>query len=183
MSTDLKPLPKQPLLWISYLQCGRLLHASTFIFILESYLYWLPLERAIDNQSTFWIIFWTLFFLFSFVHIFLVTADAWSRFQNYKRAKDQLYEYGFQQRIVNSYIGSKCQRLAVETAAKELGYGKEVKKQFRLMGYRWYHYIPDFMINDPWFLLKKYFWKRTFLEKYHTPKYNFHELSAQFSAE
>ena len=176
-------LPKQPPVWQSYLICGRLLHASTFLFVLESYLYWLPLERAIANESTFWIIFWTGFFLFAFLHIFLVMADAWSRFQNYKRAKDQLFEYGFQPRIINHYIGSKCQRLAVETAAKELGYENEVKKQFSLMGYRWYHYIPGFMIQDPWFLFKKYFWKRTFLEKHYTPKYNFQELSAQLYAE
>jgi len=183
MNTEPYTLPKQPPLWMSYLVCGRLLHASTFLFVLESYLYWLPLERAIDNQSTILILFWTGFFLFSFFHIFLVTADAWSRFQNYKRAKDQLFEYGFQPRVINHYIGSKCQRLAVETAARELGYGDQVKKQFRLMGYRWYHYIPDFMIKDPWFLFKRYFWKRTFLEEYYQPKYNFQELSAQQLAE
>jgi hypothetical protein len=179
MNTEPSILPKQPPLWHSYLTCGRLLHASTLIFILESYLYYLPLERAIDNQNTLWISYWTGMFLFAFFHIFLVMADAWSRFQNYKRAKDQLYEYGFRARIVNYYIGSKCQRLAVETAAKELGYEDEVKKQFRLMGYRWYHYIPDFMIKDPWFLFKRYFWKRTFLEKYYVPKYNFHQLTEQ----
>ncbi len=183
MNADLKTLPTQPPLWVSYLVCGRLLHASTLIFIVESYLYWLPLERAIDNQSTIWMIYWSGMFLFAFFHIFLVFADAWSRFQNYKRAKDQLFEYGFQPRIVNHYIGSKCQRLAVETAAKELGYEEQVKKQFRLMGYRWYHYIPDFMIKDPYFLFKRYFWKRTFLEKPYTPKYNFPELSAQLQGE
>lgn len=179
---SVKELPKQPPLWVSYLVCGRLLHGSTFLFFLESYLYWLPLERAIRAENTALIVVWTGYFLFSVVHIFLVSADAWSRFQNYKRAKDQLYIYGFNKRIINQYIGSKCQRIAVETAAKELGYEAETKAYFKEKGYNWYHYIPDFMIRDPWFLFKNYFWKRTFLEKHYEPKFNFQELSTQLES-
>ena len=47
--------------------------------------------------------------------------DGWSRYQNYKRAKDQFYIYGFKKRICNLYIGSKCQSIAALVAAKELG--------------------------------------------------------------
>lgn len=172
-------LPKQPAMWYSYLICGRLLHGATLLFVLESYLYWLPLERAIRAENNLLIAIWTGYFLFSFVHIFLVSADAWSRFQNYKRAKDQLYEYGFKERIINQYIGSKCQRIAVETAAKELGYEEQTRAHFKKKGYKWYHYIPDFMIQDPWFPFKKYFWRRTFLEKHYEPKFNYQELSTQ----
>lgn len=175
-------LPKQRSLWVSFIVCNRLLLASTLVFILESYLYFLPLERAFQNKNIFWSLYWSFMFLFAFFHIFLVLADAWSRFQNYKRAKDQLFYFGFKSRIVNQYIGSKCQRLAVETAADELGYGDLVRKQFDKMGYRWYHFIPNFMRQDPTFLFKRYYWKRTFVEKYYHPKFDYKQLTEKVTA-
>jgi hypothetical protein len=169
-------LPNQRPLWVSYLVCSRLLIASSLLFVLESYLYYIPLERAINNGSNIWTAYWLFMFLFAFFHIFLVYADAWSRFQNYKRVKDQFFYFGYKTRIVNQYIGSKCQRLAVETAADELGYGDEVRAHFKAMGFKWYHYIPNFMVQDPLFIFKKYYWKRTFVEKYYPAKYDYMAL-------
>ena len=103
--------------------------------------------------------------------------DGWSRYQNYKRAKDQFFEYGFQPRIANMYMGSKCQRMAAETAAEELGIKDEVVEYYKKIGVKWYHYVPYFMIKDPLFFFRKYFWQRTFLEKNYAPKYNYRELS------
>ena len=176
------PLPKQRSLWVSFIVCNRLLLGSTLIFILESYLYYLPLERAIINKNIFWSLYWVFMFLFAFFHIFLVLADAWSRFQNYKRAKDQLFYFGYKTRIVNQYMGSKCQRLAVETAADELGYGDLVRKHFKDNGYKWYHYIPNFMRQDPAFIFKRYYWKRTFVEKYYKPKFDYQSISTEVSS-
>lgn len=172
----MQAIPKQRSLWISYIVCSRLLIASSLLFVMESYLYYLPLERHITKGNLIWSGYWLFMFLFAFFHIFLVFADAWSRFQNYKRIKDQFYYFGYKTRIVNQYIGSKCQRLAVETAADELGYGDEVRAHFKSMGYRWYHIIPSFMVQDPLFIFKRYYWKRTFVEKYYAPKYDYQAI-------
>ncbi len=172
-NTSLRALPYQPPQWISYLVAGRLLHLSILIFVLESYIYFIFLEKAWISGNIIFIGYWVFMTLFAFSHIFLVAADAWSRFQNYKWAKDLLFTYGFNKRIAKRYLGSKCQRLAFETAAKELGYEKETKQYFSESGYKWYHYIPDFMIKDPLFLFKRYFWKRTFLEKHYKPRFDY----------
>jgi hypothetical protein len=175
----LKPLPYQPPIWVSYIKSGKLLYASMFLFILESWIYGYFMVRSFQNNSLFWKAFWVSFFLFSFVHIFLVLADGWSRFQNYKRVKDQLFMYGFQPRIMIAYMGSKCQRLAAIAAAEELGWEDETQKFFYDQGYRWYHWVPDFMMKDPMFMIRNYFWQRTFLEKSYTSKFDYQRLYRQ----
>jgi hypothetical protein len=177
----LKELPEQPAAFISYLRVGRLLYYSLFLFILESWFYWVKLKAAYYESPKWVILFWMACFLFSFVHIFLVIMDGWSRYQNYKRAKDQFYMYGFTKRISNLYIGSKCQRMAALVAAKELGLEDQVNEYYASKGIKWYHYVPYFMIKDPLFLFKKYFWKRSFLEKTYEPKFNFKKLQLQLS--
>ncbi|MAN60173.1 MAG: hypothetical protein CMC08_10095 [Flavobacteriaceae bacterium] len=169
-------LPRQPHPLRSYLRVGRLLYWALLLFIAESYLYGAELYNALRYQGVWAVLFWTLCFLFSFVHIFLVLMDGWSRYQNYKRAKDQLFLHGFRPRIARMYMGSKCQRMAVETAAEELGLKAEIKAYYHKHGVRWYHYVPYFMIAEPLFLFKKHFWSRTFLEKNYTPKYNYRNM-------
>ena len=117
--------------------------------------------------------FWLWCLMFSFIHIFLVTMDVWSRFQNYKRVKDHLFQHGFTPKIAEHYRGSKCQRMALVAAAKELGMETEIKQYYSSLGVKWYHFVPQFMIHDPLFPFKKYFWSRTFLEKYYEPKFEF----------
>lgn len=176
-----KHLPYQPHIYISYLRVGKLLYYSLILFLLESWFYWTKLKEAILNGSMIWILFWIAFFLFSFLHIFLVLMDGWSRFQNYKRAKDQFFEHGFNRRIAHYYLGSKCQRNAAQVAADELGIGHLVKEYYKEQGVKWYHYIPYFMVKEPLFLFKKYFWSRTFLEKNYVSKYNYHKLQLDLS--
>ena len=180
-SIKTKKIPYQPHYLISYIKVGRLLYYSLFLFILESLFYWVKLKAAVLEASIWITLFWLVCFIFSFVHIFLVMLDGWSRYQNYKRAKDQFYIYGFKKRICNLYIRSKCQRIAALVAAKELGLENEVKEHYSSKGVKWYHYIPYFMIEDHWFLFKKYFWKRAFLEKCYVSKFNFRKLQFQFS--
>ncbi|MEN9685375.1 MAG: hypothetical protein RLZZ28_1161 [Bacteroidota bacterium] len=170
---------KQPSKYISYLRVGRLLYYSLILFVLEAWIYWVQLKKAVFSGNIFWILFWIAFFLFSFSHIFLVLADGWSRFQNYKRAKDQFYIHGFNRKIANTYIGSKCQRMAAEVAAEELGIDEELKVYYISMGVKWYHYVPYFMIKEPLFLFKKKFWSRTFLEKNYIPKFDYSQLQLE----
>lgn len=170
------PIPKQPHPWVSYFRVGRLLHASLLIFILESYIYWVMLKAAISLGNPYWIAFWAWSFMFSFIHIFLVIMDGWSRFQDYKKAKDLFYMYGFRGRLAERFIGSKCQRNAALQAARELGMEQEVRDYYRDRGVLWFHYVPYFMVRDPFFLIRKAFWKRTFMEKHYTPKFDFQEI-------
>jgi hypothetical protein len=175
-------IQKQPHVIISYVRVGRLLYWSLILFILEAWFYGLKLQAAIIESSFPWIVFWFVFFLFSFSHIFLVMMDGWSRFQNYKRAKDQFYIHGFNKRIADTYIGSKCQRMAATVAAEELGIGDTVKAYYIKKRIKWYHFVPFFMIRDPFFLFRKKFWSRTFLEKNYTPKFDYHELQLKLKA-
>jgi len=169
-------LPKQPSLIISYWNVGSLLYSSVILFILESAFYWAKLKEAYMHDTFFVILFWLWSLLFSFSHIFLVLMDGWSRFQNYKRIKDHLFVHGFTPKMARHYIGSKCQRTAVMVAARELGMEKEVERYYQKLGIKWFHFIPHFMVKDPLFFFKRYFWSRTFLEKYYEPKFNFREL-------
>lgn len=169
-------LPVQPSAIISYFRVGRLLYGALLLFILESLIYGIFLKEALSGNSLFWIVFWIWSFLFSFIHIFLVIMDGWSRYQNYKRAKDQFFVHGFKERIAHLYIGSKCQRLAAETAAQELGFLNDIQQYYIKSGVKWYHYIPYFMIEEPFFLFKKKFWSRTFLEDYYAPKFNYRNM-------
>jgi hypothetical protein len=165
-----------PSIYISYLRVGRLLYYSLALFIWEAWFYWEKLQYSYFESNIPWLLFWIWSFMFSFIHIFLVLADGWSRFQNYKRAKDQFFIHGFNKKIANHYIGSKCQRMAAEVAAEELGIGDVVKQHYKDMGVKWYHYVPYFMIKEPLFLFKKKFWNRTFLEKNYTSKFDYSKM-------
>jgi hypothetical protein len=173
-------IPKQPGITVSYWNVGVLLHFSVILFILESWFYWTKFRNAYHDEAPFFILFWLGCLLFAFSHIFLVIMDAWSRFQNYKRIKDNLYTHGFSPKIATPYIGSKCQRTAFLVAAKELGLEKEVISYYHRIGIRWYHFVPQFMIQDPLFLFRKSFVSRTFLEKYYKPKFNFRERETNY---
>ncbi len=175
---EIQKLPKQPSLFTSYLHVSKWLLFSQFLFVAESIFYWQQLQQAEMQSSLIWIGFWWSCFLFAFLHIFLVFMDSWSRFQNYKRIKDQLYLYGFKPKIANNYTSSKCQRHALNIACKELGMTKDVRRFMQLRGIKWYHFIPQFMAEDPLFLFKKQFWNRTFLEKYYAPKFCFQTIYA-----
>ncbi len=169
-------LPEQPAWYISYLKVGRLLHWSLLLFILESYIYWYFMVNSIASEVVFFTVFWVICFVFSFVHILLVIMDGWSRFQDYKRAKDLFFVHGFCHRIAMLYLGSKCQRAAAIVAAEELGMKNEIIDFFRDHGVKWYHYVPYFMVRDPFFIIRRTFWERTFLEKYYVAKIDFRRL-------
>jgi hypothetical protein len=175
-----RTFPIQPPTFISYFRVGRLLYYSLVLFILEAWFYWIKSRAAYVEKSVPWLIFWLICFIFAFVHIFLVIMDGWSRFQNYKRAKDQYYMHGFNKRISDTYMGSLCQRTAAIVAAEELGIGDEVKKYYAVKNVKWYHLVPYFMVKDPVFFLKKKFWSRTFLEKNYKPKFDYRNLHSQF---
>ena len=169
-------IPKQPPLFFSYIRVGYLLYWALLLFLAESWFYGYKLDLAMQHESALIIGIWAWSFMFSFIHIFLVIMDGWSRFQNYKRAKDQFFLYGFEPRIALAYIGSKCQRMAALTAADELGMTKELTDFYADCEVKWFHYVPYFMVKEPLFLFKKSFWSRTFLERKYQAKYDYQQL-------
>ena len=166
-------LPKQPSIFLSYWNVGKLLYGALLLFIIETLFYYAKFNESLIENDLLIIGFWLWCLLFSFIHMFLVMADVWSRFQNYKRAKDQMFQHGFKTKIAINYTGSKCQRMAFMAAAKELGIDKDVQRFYQKLGISWSHFIPTFMIKDPLFLFRNYFWSRTFLERYYAPKFDF----------
>jgi hypothetical protein len=146
----------------TYLLTGKLLHFITFfelilIILVVPLLYEIettagPLLTGLRYFSMGWLISLPVF----------SQLDARSRYQNYKKIKDQIFCYGFKARILKPILKSRCQRDAAIVSARELGYEKECKGFFNSNGYRWYHIIPDFIFTHPQFLLSKYFWMTTF---------------------
>jgi hypothetical protein len=156
----------------SYILAGRLLHSITFFEILLALLI-LPEILGLHVHSTIG------FILKYYVIVFILSLpifsqlDARSRYQNYKQIKDQIYIYGWDLRIFNPILKSRCQRDAAMVSAMELGYGKDCQKYFKANGYRWYHLIPDFVFKKPQFLFTKYFWRTTFFTPRYIPKFDY----------
>lgn len=118
-----------------------------------------------------------LFFMYGYISVYgvvlivLTQMDAFSRFQNYKLAKDLFFENGFQKRIANLFISSRCQREAVKIAALDLGMADELNAYLDSLGFRWFHVIPKVVIARPDILLTRTFWEKTFFVKPYTSKY------------
>lgn len=175
-------LPKQPSIFYSYMSVGKYLYQSLVLFIIETIVYWIQFYKAWQQEENIFITgFWFGCVLFAFTHIFLVLMDGWSRYQNYKRIKDHIFQHGFTKQIAWHYKGSRCQRRAVLVAARELGVEQQAHDYFASLNIKWYHFIPYFMVKDPLFLFKRYFWSRTFLEKYYEPKFDFRQKTVKIA--
>jgi len=154
-----------------YLRAGLLLHVITLleIAILVGFvtgLLYFQAESPIDA------VFNIIIFSFLLSLPILSQLDARSRFQSYKRVKDNLFIYGFDTRILRPFLKSRCQRDAAMAAADELGYKRLCCRYFHSQGYRWYHILPDFLFSNPGFLLSRQFWQATFFSKTYHGKTN-----------
>lgn len=146
---------------VSYLRAGALLHIITLLEV--SLLAALVPELLYPTTGFHVDLLWDgalLLFLASLPC--MSQLDARSRFQEYKRVKDQLMKFGFDSRLLKPLVTSRCQRDAVRTAAHELGYGSHCREFYAFLGYRWYHLTPDFLFSNPRFLFSRQFWKSTF---------------------
>ena len=155
---------------IRYWKVGRLLHfvaALAFLITVHSFRTLINIDFYSDNFS--WFIWLTIFIIFFNMSI-LAELDGYSRFQNYKQVKDQIFLNGFQERQLKPLMTSSCQRGAALLAGTELGFYTEVKNFFYKNGYRWYHIIPDFVFNNPLFFFTNFFWRTTFFAPYYSPK-------------
>lgn len=97
--------------------------------------------------------------------------DAYSRYQNYKMAKDLMHQYGFKKKLVILFSKSRCQRDAFAEAARSLGYKKEIDNYFYSVGFRWYHILPVIIVKKPMTLLSKEYWVSTLFVSNYKSKY------------
>jgi len=111
------------------------------------------------------------FSIYGLVLILFSQADAKARFQNYKLAKDLMYENGFDTRIIRLFTGSRCQRDAIRVAASDLGMGKRLDSYLKAEGFRFYHVLPGFIFKRPNLLFTKKYWQKTLFEKRYESKY------------
>lgn len=150
-----------------YFLVGRMLHLmlvfGLFLFLFAGQL---AFEYMAEEQYLFTGIFGYLS-LYGFTLLFFSQLDARSRFQNYKQAKDKIYEHGFQNRIIKPFAYSRCQREAILMAARCLKKEKECRILFKEMGFKWYHILPRILIENPSFLFTRKYWEMTlFATKY-----------------
>ena len=115
----------------SYFVAGKLLH---FIALIEiGFIVVLAPEIASwdtgDNNLLWGLKMYAIAFLFS-LPVFS-QLDARSRFQNYKQIKDQIFLYGYDERIFKPVLKSRCQRDAAWLSAKEMGLGDHCRDYFR----------------------------------------------------
>lgn len=97
--------------------------------------------------------------------------DAYSRYQNYKMAKDLIHQYGFKKSLIKIFSKSRCQRDAFAEAAKSLGFKKEIDNYFYSVGFRWYHILPAIILKKPTTLLTKEYWLSTLFVPNYKSKY------------
>ena len=103
--------------------------------------------------------------------VFTTQLDAYSRYQNYKMAKDLMHQYGFKKSLIKIFSKSRCQRDSFAEAAKSLGYKKEIDSYFYNVGFRWYHILPTIILKKPTTLLTKEYWISTLFVSRYKSKY------------
>ncbi len=161
---------------IRYINVGRLLHliALSDLIISVTAIYFITTLNREEHPGlmTFWMV---VLIMFGGMSVYS-ELDGYSRFQDYKRIKDQLYFYGFQQRLLRTMERSRCQRDAAQLACDELSVGDRSKAYFVAAGYSWYHIIPEFVFDDPGFFFKSYFWSGTLFTPYYEPKVDYSNL-------
>lgn len=146
---------------VSYLRAGLLLH---FITLLEILLLAAVVSLILSPKTGLQLERWSNAGILFFLTMLPVMSqlDARSRYQEYKRAKDQFRIFGFDGRLLKPLVNSRCQRDAARAAARELGYGRQCREFHHSLGYRWYHLTPDFLLSNPRFIVSRRFWKSTF---------------------
>lgn len=89
--------------------------------------------------------------------------DAFSRHRDFHRIKAMLEKYGFKARIFDLVSTSRCQRDAALHAARATGHCRQARRHFRALGYRWYHLLPDPVVDNPFNFFNLGFLRQAFL--------------------
>ncbi len=154
---------------IIFYRVGELLHLIALIAFI-SFIYSLNYTLLFYNQHRIFLVVVYGYMAYLTFGIFLFAElDARSRFQNFKQLRDQLFKYGYNERIIKPMLNSRCQRDAAKLACEYFGYENMAKSYFYSHGYRWFHIVPDFVFSHPKFLLSGTFWTTTFFVPTYTP--------------
>lgn len=153
--------------FIRFIKIGVFLHVMA---VLGAYLLVIGIQNLMNISFDIFslkIYLWTYIALFGLVLLLFSEFDVRGRYQNYKQVKDKLYSCGYDERLVKPFIHSKCQRIAILVAAKDLKCADKMKDYFYSRGYRWYHILPDGTLKNPFVLFKKSFWGKILFMKYY----------------
>lgn len=155
---------------IRFLQTGYLLHLMGIFSIFMVYFFGNKFLIFWNISGSMWrLLLYGYAGIYFFSLIFFSILDARSRYQNYKMAKDRLFKYGFDARLLKPFVYSRCQRDAIGVAAKDLGLQREWIELKYEMGFRWYHMLPAMIIRNPSLLFTKEYWIKTlFVRTYHS---------------
>ena len=158
---------------IRYWRVGKLLHIVAAIAIsIAAITFTFLRDLQYETNVELWYL--GLVNFISFFNMFILAElDGYSRFQNYKQVKDQIYLNSLQERMLKPMAKSSCQREAAILAGSELGLEKEIKNYYYNLGYRWYHILPDFVFKNPLFFFTPLFWRTTFFASYYKPKVSY----------
>jgi hypothetical protein len=152
---------------LTFIRAGRLLH----FFFLCSLVFLVISVNQIKFEGYDFISIYGFLSLFFFSWCITTELDAYSRYQNYKIAKDLFYKHGFRPMIAKPFSKSSCQRDAAAEAGRQLGLSDEIEKYFYNMGYRWHHIIPSMLIENPLLFFTKGYWTSTFFVPCYKSKY------------
>ncbi|MFH2060268.1 MAG: hypothetical protein ABIJ59_15385 [Pseudomonadota bacterium] len=156
---------------IRFVMVAKLLHLVSIIGLFISFGFGrLALNTLEQNQRIGFICYLSLC-LYGQALIFFAQKDAVCRFQNYKQAKDLFFENRFKKRIVKLFAASRCQREAVKVAAADLGMVEDLRDYYHDLGYRWYHLIPDQVLENPKILFTRIYWQKTLFVPCYQSKY------------
>ncbi len=156
---------------IRYFQVGLLLHLISLLSLILLLRMLDPMVSAFE-QDLFTITFCYGTLCSLGVSLFFFSQmDACSRFQDYKLAKDLLFENGFRTRVAKLFVGSRCQREALKVASIDLGVIKELKAFYHHKNYKWFHIIPQILFIHPLIIFSWVFWKKTLFVKPYKSKY------------
>lgn len=152
---------------ISYVKSTLLLQLFCLGCVWISFINFDALGTTENFSFTLHLVFGSYFFSL----VFTTQLDAYSRYQNYKIAKDLIFQYGFRKKLIKIFSKSRCQRDAFTEAAKSLGYKKEIDNYFYSAGFRWYHILPTNILKKPTILLTKEYWITTLFVSNYKSKY------------
>lgn len=157
---------------IRYIRVGLLLHLVSLLQILISGLLTEQSLACLSGGDRTGMVIYAVLACLSLSSVGFAQLDARSRFQDYKRVKDLLFENGFQHKIIKVFLFSRCQREAVRTAARDLGHLAELDRYYRACGFHWYHVLPDILIKKPALLFTRRYWQTTLFARTYTLKYS-----------
>ncbi|SKA71678.1 hypothetical protein SAMN02745704_00186 [Paucidesulfovibrio gracilis DSM 16080] len=79
----------------------------------------------------------------------IALLDALARHIDFRRIQRILQRHGFRKRVFLLIAGSRCQRDAALHAARTTGHLQQARQVFQSLGYRWYHLLPDRVMDNP----------------------------------